>query len=148
MEGIKNFLIVVNDNWTTIVVICGVGISIYRKVKSYLKLSNEQKIKSVWKAVDSVVLSMVSDAELNYTDWKGAGELKRSEVVSRIFAEYPILSKITNADEVIRRIDDCIDNALITVKSVIEDNAAEQLVDNLYEEEDGGSNESDETSVD
>ena len=129
MEGIKNFLFAVNDNWTTIVVICGLGIGVYRKIRSYLRLSNDQKIQLAFDAVDSVILSMVSDAESNYAKWKGAGALKRSEVINRIFSEFPILSKMTDTDKLTRYIDNRIDEALIEVKAVLDENF-ELYVDN------------------
>lgn len=122
LNGVKNFLQLVNDNWTTIVVIIGLGIGVYRKVKNYLALSNDAKIELAWKSISETMLSMVSDAESNYLAWKEAGAIKRAEVINRIFTEYPILELVTDREEVLNRIDDMIDDALKEMRVIFEKN--------------------------
>lgn len=122
LNGVKNFLQLVNDNWTTIVVIIGLGIGVYRKVKNYLALSNDAKIELAWKSISETMLSMVSDAESNYLAWKEAGAIKRAEVINRIFTEYPILELVTDREEVLNRIDDMIDEALKEMRVIFEKN--------------------------
>lgn len=122
LEGVRNFLQLVNDNWTTIVVLIGLGIGVYRKVKNYVSLSNSQKVDLAWDMISETILSMVSDAESNYSDWKKAGSVKRAEVIDRIFAQYPILELVTDKSEVINRIDKMIDDALVTVNDIFEKN--------------------------
>lgn len=122
LNGVKNFLQLVNDNWTTIVVIIGLGIGVYRKVKNYMALSNDAKIELAWKSVSETMLSMVSDAESNYLAWKEAGAIKRAEVINRIFTEYPILELVTDRKEVLKRIDDMIDDALKEMRVIFEKN--------------------------
>lgn len=123
LEGVRNFLQLVNDNWTTIVVVVGLGIGVYRKVKNYVSLSNSQKVDLAWDMISETILSMVSDAESNYSDWKKAGSIKRAEVIDRIFAQYPILELVTDKTEVINRIDKMIDDALVTVSDIFEKNS-------------------------
>lgn len=125
LEGVRNFLQLVNDNWTTIVVIIGLGIGAYHKIKSYVSLSNKQKTDLAWDAISETILSMVSDAESNYSDWKKAGEIKRAEVIDRIFAQYPILELVTDKAEVIKRIDKLIDESLDTVNDIFKKNAGD-----------------------
>lgn len=131
LEGIKNLLLFVNNNWATIVVISGACVAIYRKVKIYRSLSDEEKKKQqeiaidlAWKAVSESMLSMVSDAESNWLEWAEAGSIKRSEVINRIFKEYPILGLIADRDEVINRIDELIKNALVEMRKIFEQNVA------------------------
>lgn len=123
LEGVRNFLQLVNDNWTAIVVVVGLGIGVYRKVKNYVSLSNSQKVDLAWDMISETILSMVSDAESNYSDWKKAGSIKRAEVIDRIFAQYPILELVTDKTEVINRIDKMIDDALVTVSDIFEKNS-------------------------
>lgn len=122
LEGIKNFLQLINDNWTLIVVIIGLLIALYRKIKSYLKKSNDEKIQLAWDTISKTMLAMVSEAESNYLGWKEAGSIKRAEVIDRIFVQFPILEMVTNRDEVIAKIDNLIDEALVTMREIFEKN--------------------------
>ena len=40
LHGIQNFLQFINDNWTCIVVIIGLLISLYKKIENYLEKSS------------------------------------------------------------------------------------------------------------
>ena len=45
LNGIKNFLSLINDNWTTILVIVGLALALWKKIESYSKLSTDKKIE-------------------------------------------------------------------------------------------------------
>lgn len=120
MEGIKNFLTFINENWMNIIVIFGLIVGLYQKVKNYIKLTNEEKIELAKKQIQEYMLKLVSDAEENYEAWEEAGSIKRSEVITRIFKEYPILSKVADQDELIKWIDEQIDAALPTLRELWE----------------------------
>lgn len=119
LNGIKNFLMMINNNWPTIVVIIGLCIMIYRKIKDFVYLSEDEKIKAAKEQLSSVVLSLVSSAEIQYKDYQKAGEIKRSQVIDEIFKKYPILSKVTDQEELLQYIDDLIDEALKTVREIV-----------------------------
>ena len=119
LNGIKNFLMMLNNNWPTIVVIIGLCIMIYRKIKDFVYLSEDEKIKAAKEQLSSVVLSLVSSAEIQYKDYQKAGEIKRSQVIDEIFKKYPILSKVTDQEELLQYIDDLIDEALKTVREIV-----------------------------
>lgn len=120
MEGIKNFLTFINENWMNIIVIFGLIVGLYQKIKNYIKLTNEEKIELAKKQIQEYMLKLVSDAEENYEAWEEAGSIKRSEVITRIFKEYPILSKVADQDELIKWIDEQIDAALPTLRELWE----------------------------
>lgn len=122
LDGIQNFLTFINDNWTSIVVILALIASISKKVKVYLSKSDEEKIAIVKRQICESILKMVSDAEEYYYDWSKAGSIKRSQVIEEIFIKYPVLSKVVNQTELIEWIDNEIDNALETLRKVIEEN--------------------------
>ncbi len=122
LTGLKNFLELINQNWTLITVIIGLGLLVFRKIESYLSLSDEEKIKLALEQVRITALKMVTDAEIEYDEWVKAGSIKRSEVIDCIFEKYPILSKVTDQEDLIKKIDDIIDEALITMREVIEEN--------------------------
>lgn len=119
-DGIKNFMNLVNENWMNIVVILGLGVALYKKIKDYIKLTDDEKIELAKKQIQEYMLKLVSDAEENYEAWEQAGSIKRSEVITRIFKEYPILSKVVNQDELIKWIDEQIDAALPTLRELWE----------------------------
>ena len=50
--------------------------------------------------------------------------MKRAWVVEKIFETYPILSKVTNQEELIKWIDEVIDESLETMIKVFEENQA------------------------
>lgn len=124
LTGLKNCLQFINDNWTLIIIIIGLSVAIIHKIQDYLKLSNDEKIAVAKSQISEIILKKISDAEEDYAEWTKAGSIKRSQVIDEIFADYPILSKVTNQNELIKWIDEQIDNALITLRKIIEDNTA------------------------
>lgn len=122
LDGIKNFLTIINDNWTTIMVIIGLIIGLWQRIKKYIKLSNDEKIQIAKTQIRETILKLVSNAEMDYTDWKKAGSIKRSQVIENIFNNYPILEKVTDQESIIQWIDNEIDNSLIILKKSINSN--------------------------
>ena len=122
INGLQNFLEFVNNNWTSILVIIGLIIGLYKKIESYWKLSTDQKIVIAKHEIEEAMLKMITDSELEYETWKESGEIKRSQVIKQIYAEYPILEKVADQDAIIAWIDTQIDNSLVTLRKVIEEN--------------------------
>lgn len=129
LVGIRNFLDLINQNWTLITVIIGLVILVFRKVKKYLSLSEQEKINLALEQIRITALKMVTDAETMYEDWIGAGSVKRSEVINEIFEKYPILNKVTDQETLIKKIDEIIDDALVTMREVIETNTNTKIKD-------------------
>lgn len=122
LTGLKNFLQWINDNWTSIVIIIGLTIAIATKAKEYFSKSNEEKIEIAKKQIEQIILKLVTDAEVDYEEWVEAGSIKRSQVIEELFLNYPVLSKVTNQDELIDWIDMIIDEALDIMRDVFEKN--------------------------
>lgn len=122
LNGIKNFLSLINDNWTTILVIVGLALALWKKIESYSKLSTEKKIEIAKKQISENILKLITQAEKDYAEWEKAGSIKRSEVISEIYKEYPILAKVVNQEELVKWIDEQIDNALPTLRDIIKQN--------------------------
>lgn len=126
LNGIKNFLQFINDNWTTVVIIISLIIAIVEKVKSYCKKSEKEKIEAAKAQISQIILKLITDAEMDYNNWEQAGSIKRAQVIQKIFADYPILSKIGNQEEVIVFIDEAINNALKELRKIVAENAKEK----------------------
>ena len=122
LNGIQNFLQLINDNWTTILVIIGLALALWKKIESYSKLSTDKKIEIAKKQISENILKLITQAEKDYAEWEKAGSIKRSEVISEIYKEYPILAKVVNQEELVKWIDEQIDNALPTLREIIKQN--------------------------
>ena len=127
LNGIKNFLSLINDNWTTILVIIGLALALWKKFESYSKLSTDKKIEIAKKQISENILKLITKAEKDYAEWEKAGSIKRSEVISEIYKEYPILAKVVNQEELVKWIDEQIDNALPTLRDIIKQNEKDTL---------------------
>lgn len=119
MKGIQNFLEFLNQNWTSIMIIIGLIIALYEKIKIYVSKSNEEKIEIAKKQIKEVILKMITDAEFEYNDISKFGKVKRSEVIKQIYNDYPILSKVSNQDDIIAFIDETIDSSLVVLREAI-----------------------------
>lgn len=127
LTGIQNFLEFINENWTMIASIFTLVIVIINKAKSYFSLSTEEQIKIAKAQINEIMLKLVTEAECNYQEFIKAGNIKRSQVIDEVFAMYPVLSKVTNQDEIIVWIDEAIDNALKEMRRVFEENAENKV---------------------
>ena len=127
LNGIKNFLSLINDNWTTILVIVGLALALWKKIESYSKHSRDKKSEIAKKQISENILKLITQAEKDYAEWEKAGSIKRSEVISAIYKEYPILAKVVNQEELVKWIDEQIDNALPTLRDIIKQNEKDTL---------------------
>lgn len=122
LDGVKNFLMFVNEHWTEIVVIAGLGLAIWKKVESYLQKTDEEKIQIAKDQLRETILKFVTKAEIDYDDWVKAGAVKRAQVIDEIFAKYPILNRVTNQESLISEIDTMIDEALNELREILSKN--------------------------
>ena len=122
LNGIRNFLEIINENWTTIMVIIGLAVGICKKAKSYMNKSDEEKLNIAKKQIHEIALQLVTEAENDHDRWDKAGSIKRSKVVEKLYKNYPILSKFADQKELLDWIDSELDNALIELKEVINAN--------------------------
>ena len=122
LDGIRNFLMFVNEHWTEIVVIAGLGLAIWKKAEAYLKKTDEEKIQIAKDQIRETILKFVTKAEVDYDDWVKAGAVKRAQVIDEIFAKYPILNRVTNQESLISEIDTMIDKALDELREILSKN--------------------------
>lgn len=124
MEGLQKFLQILNDNWTSILVCMGLIVGIVKKTQDYISKSQEEKIELAKKQIQTTILKMISDAEVDWQEWSKAGSIKRSQVIKQIYEEYPILTKVVDQDALIKYIDEQIDGALDTLREIVKMNEA------------------------
>lgn len=122
LNGVQNFLMLVNDNWTTIVVVIGLVIAIARKAKTYFAKSDDEKVEIAKAQIQETILRMVTEAEIDYEEWNKAGSIKRSQVIGQVYADYPVLSKVVDQQALTAWIDETIDESLKTLREVVSNN--------------------------
>ena len=118
VEKIITMLEFVNNNWGFFMILLALIFSIYVKVKGFIKLTPEQKIDIAKKAIKENILAYISDSEKTWLDYKKTGQVKRSEVISKIYNDYPILKEYINQEELIEFIDSLIDESLPEVNKI------------------------------
>ena len=122
LNGIYNFLSFIYTHWTMICAIIVLATAIYHKVVAFMSKSKEERLNIAKAQIRVVMLRLVTEAENDYASWIAAGAVKRSQVIDQVFAMYPILSKISNQDEIIAWLDDVIDEALDSMREIFEKN--------------------------
>lgn len=125
LNGVNNFLRMIDNNWTTIVVTIALGISVYKKVKGFLEKSDDKKIEIAKNIVCETMLERVSTAEKEYADWVKAGAAKRAQVIAKVYADYPILAKVVDQEGLIAWIDETIKEALKVMREMIKEKTEE-----------------------
>jgi len=125
LEGIKNLLNGVIANWALITMIIGLGITVYVKAKAYFKLTNEQKIDLALSNASVIMLGLVKKAEDLYGSKTGI--IKRSEVITQVYAKFPILAQVIDQESLLIKIDIIIKDALDKMEVVLASKAASEF---------------------
>lgn len=128
MKSLENLLKFIIENWSQIVLILSLIMTIVVRAKAFFedwknKTAEEKEelkkkaIEDAKAAVKAQILVAVSKAEVDWKDIDGKmGPTKRAQVIGEIFEKYPILTQIENKDEAIKYIDELIDKSLEIVK--------------------------------
>lgn len=122
MKSIQNFLMLLDQNWVSILVCIGLIVGITRKTISFFNKPYDEQIEVAKIQIQQTMLKLITSAEIDFDTWNQAGSIKRSQVIEEVFAKYPILSKATNQDEVIQFIDEQINESLKTLRSIVKQN--------------------------
>ena len=97
-------------------------IKIKNTVHKWKEMNEEEKQKEIQrqieiakKAISNYILSLVAAAEVN---WEGSklGSIKRAQVIEKIYKEYPILLEVVDQEELLKFIDEHINEALVIVR--------------------------------
>lgn len=129
LTGIQNFLQFINDNWTAIIIIIALGLSIALKIKNLFTKDKNGQIEIAKAQIKQIVLKLITDAEVDYSDWAKAGNIKRAQVIQKIYADYPILAKVADQETLIAWIDAEINNSLKELRKIVAENATEKATE-------------------
>ena len=125
LNGINRFVDFVNNNWTLIVIVIGMIITLINRIKTFVKMSEEDQINTIKTLIKETMLEKVTNAEIAYEDWIKAGAIKRSQVMNEIYEQYPILYQVVDQEDLIKWIDDAIEEALETMRDIFTKNTEE-----------------------
>lgn len=128
LNGIQNFLQLINDNWTFICVVAGMAVAIIRMAENFANKSDEEKIEIAKSQIRETILKMVTEAEVDYDDWNKAGSIKRAQVINQIYEEYPVLSKIVDQASLTQWIDETIDESLKVLREIVAENKNDSAI--------------------
>ena len=120
MESIKIFINFIATNWTFIITLLACAYLGYIRIKKWNALTQEEKINIALKVLREQMLSYITEAEATFGS--GTGTIKRSEVIKKIYKDYPILNKVIDQESLIKTLDDYIDESLIELRKLLEDN--------------------------
>lgn len=120
MNSIKIFINFIADNWTFIITVLSCLYLGYVRLKKWNALSEEEKIDTALKILREQMLSYVTEAEKDFGS--GTGTVKRSEVIKKIYKDYPILNKVVNQENLIKTLDEYINDSLVELRKLLEDN--------------------------
>lgn len=126
LTGIQNFLQFINDNWTAIIIIIALGLSIALKIKNLFTKGKNGQIEIAKAQIKQIILKLITDAEIDYNDWVKSGSIKRAQVIQQIYTDYPILAKVTDQETLIAWIDTEINNSLKELRKIVAENATEK----------------------
>ena len=120
MKSIELFINFMLENWTFIITILACIYLAFIKVKKWNSLSKDEKINTALTILREQMLSYVTEAEKTFGS--GTGILKRSQVIKRVYEDYPILNNVIEQDKLIVVLDEYIDESLVELRKLLEDN--------------------------
>lgn len=122
MSSLRNLLKFLYENWAFIVAIISFVFYLGERVFYFYEENNNTKFEIAQKQIYAIVLQLVSEAEIKYSDIKKSGAIKRSWVIAEIYKKYPILARAVNQQEFTDWIDERIDEALIKLRKILSSN--------------------------
>lgn len=120
MKSIELFINFLLENWTFIITLLACGYLAFIKIKKWNSLSEEEKINTALTILREQMLSYVAEAEKSFGS--GTGTLKRSQVIKKVYEDYPILNNVIEQDQLILVLDKYIDESLVELRKLLEDN--------------------------
>ncbi len=128
MNSIQKTLQFIVDNWSQIIIIATLILTIYTRTKKFIlewkNKTEEEKQKDFEKAVETAkkaladyILILVSKAEIDWQSEEGKlGKTKRAQVIEKIYEKYPVLEQVEDKENLLKYFDELINEALKVVR--------------------------------
>lgn len=119
MAGFNNFIHLIQNQWTNIVVVIAIIATVIRTTLNYSALSQEQRVQSALKVINEELMKLMCQAEIQWKDYKKSGDLKRSQVIKDIYNQFPFLSKYMDQDALVKKIYEMIDKQMDNMNNLL-----------------------------
>ena len=122
MVSLTNTFQFIESNWINILFVLVLLFVCIRKAASFFKMTKEQKIASVLRLIKEEILTYMTEAEIDWKEFSKAGDVKRAQVISKVYDKFPILAKCINQEELIDKIDAMIEEEKAKLDKLMENN--------------------------
>lgn len=119
MTGLNNLFHLIVENWATIVALVGCILVAINRFKSFLSLSKDEQKEAALKIVKEELLKLMSESEINWSEVKKSGEIKRSEVIAEIYDKFPVLSEFEDQETLLKEINTMIDDTKVVMDRIL-----------------------------
>lgn len=132
-EVLLNFLQKIVNYAPEITIIVVGLLGVFKSYMRVSKLSKQEKVEAAMKVIKEELLSLMSNAELEWKRYKKAGDLKRSKVLTDIYTQFPFLATYIDQDTLCEKIYSMIESEMDTMNRIIkskDSNEVGKLPDN------------------
>lgn len=116
---VNNVVNSLSNSLPTIIIVIAIIIGVVRKVIQYSKMTKEERVNAALKVIKEELLKLMSDAEIEWEDYKKSGELKKSQVLKEIYSQFPFLATYIDQDTLVNKLYELIDNEMENMNKII-----------------------------
>lgn len=118
-EIVNNVVNSLSNSLPTIIIVIAIIIGVVRMVIQYSKMTKEERVNTALKVIKEELLKLMSDAEIEWEDYKKSGELKKSQVLKEIYSQFPFLATYIDQDTLVNKLYELIDNEMENMNKII-----------------------------
>lgn len=118
-EIVNNVVNSLSNSLPTIIIVIAIIIGVVRIVIQYSKMTKEERVNAALKVIKEELLKLMSDAEIEWEDYKKSGELKKSQVLKEIYSQFPFLATYIDQDTLVNKLYELIDNEMENMNKII-----------------------------
>lgn len=118
-DVVNNIVNSLSNSLPTIIIVFAIIIGAVRTAIQYSKMTKEEKVNAALKVIKEELLKLMSDAEIEWEDYKKSGELKKSQVLKEIYSQFPFLATYIDQDTLVNKLYELIDNEMENMNKII-----------------------------
>ena len=112
--------------WSFFILIICLFVIVTQTIEKFKNMSEEERIEALMKLIKELIIKLMADAEISWSEISKSGKIKRAEVISEVYKQYPILSTFKDQEAIIAEIDKMIDEAIEEVEGFVYGNDEEE----------------------
>lgn len=116
MEFITKTLNTIVNVLPMVIAICVFVLTGAKLGLNYIEKIKGMNTEAILQVVKASVLKLMTDAEIDFANYKKSGEIKKSQVISNIYKQFPQLTKIKNQEELQKEISDIIEGEMTKIR--------------------------------